>query len=82
MRGRLFILGSFTDDPQGVLTDIGQFALMGIECSLNVLLRVGFELYVAAFAYANLCSGPFYDPQFAFWHADSLAQWHARRNAL
>lgn len=44
MENRLFIVGCFQHDPQGILTTVGQFALMGIERGFNCLLGIGLKL--------------------------------------
>jgi hypothetical protein len=74
MENRLLILGRFAHDPQGILAAVGWFALMGIERGFDFLLRPGFELRVAAFAYTDNRWVMFYDPQLALWHDLSLAQ--------
>ncbi len=70
MENRLFIVGCFAHDSQGILAAVGQFALMGIELYLNI---IAFELGVAAFTYANGGRGLLHDPQFALLHNCSLA---------
>jgi hypothetical protein len=74
MKNRLFIFGRFAHDPQRILAAVGQFALVGIECGFNFLLRFGLELQVAAFANTEQWRGFFYDSQFALWHNPSLTQ--------
>ena len=82
MKNRSFIFGSFAHDAEGVLADIHQFALVSIKCSFNFLVRMSFELRVAAFAYADPCRGPFHDSQFAFRHVSSLAQSASKEECL
>jgi hypothetical protein len=74
MKNRLFIFGRFAHDPQRILAAVGQFALVGIECGFNFLLRFGLELQITAFANANHRCGLFYDSQLTLWHDLSLAQ--------
>ena len=74
MENKLFIVGRFAHDPQGILAAVGQFALMGIERGLNFLLRFALKLRVTALANANHRRGLLYDSQLALWHNLSLAQ--------
>jgi hypothetical protein len=68
MKNRLFIVGRFTHNPQGILAAVGQLALMDIERGFNFLLRLGLELRVAVFAYAEQWRSLFHDPKLALWH--------------
>ncbi|MGC2851386.1 MAG: hypothetical protein WB556_15480 [Candidatus Acidiferrum sp.] len=70
MPNRLFIFGCFAHDSQRILAAVGQFALVGIELCLKV---IALELGIASFAYADGRRTLLYDPQFAFWHVQSLA---------
>jgi hypothetical protein len=80
----LLVLGGFADDPQGVLTAVDGFALMGVELLLNrgLCFRLptaprlaNWKLRVAGLAHAQDGNvlGFLYDSQFALWHDRSLA---------
>jgi hypothetical protein len=80
MRNRLFVLSRFAHDPQGILTTIHRFALVGIELPLDSRLRIpavgiAGELCVAPFADSECrdVSGSLYDPKIALGHIQSLA---------
>jgi hypothetical protein len=71
MKSRLLIFGCFAHNPQSILTAIGRFAFVGVECRLKGPLGVAFKLQIAPFAYAS--HWPLFDnPQFAFSHEPSL----------
>jgi hypothetical protein len=70
MKNKLFIVGCFAHDPQGVLTAIKRLTLVGIKLCLNVGI---FELSVAPFTNADGGRRLFYHPQFALLHDLSLA---------
>jgi hypothetical protein len=74
MANRLFIVGCFAHDSQGILAAVGQFTLMGIERHFNFLLRFDLELRVTTVTNAHHWSGLAYDSQLALWHDLSLAQ--------
>jgi hypothetical protein len=41
---RLFIVGRFAHDAQGILATVGKFAFVGIKSGLNLVLEIGLEL--------------------------------------
>ena len=77
MRSKLFVLGCFTHDSQGVLAAIHELALVGVE----LLLDAGFnrrserghgaKLHVAILADAELRRFS-HDPKFSLFHDPSL----------
>ena len=50
MRNRLLVFRSFADDPQSVLTTIGERAFVGVKLCLNIGIL---ELSVASFTNAD-----------------------------
>jgi hypothetical protein len=85
----LFAFRRFAHDPQGILTAVHQFTLVGIELVANTSQsRVGIcqrlgchaELSIAAFTDSEHRDTPgmFYDPELAFGHVQSLAHREGR----
>jgi hypothetical protein len=77
-RGTLPLLAfrGFPHDPQSVLAAVNGLALVGFKLCLNIGVwarKVGLELGVAPFAYADGRRALLYDPQFALLHDCSLA---------
>ncbi len=73
MKSRLFIFGSFADDPQGILAAIGQFALVGSKGILKGLLRIALELRIATLTNTEHRRSVSCDSEIALWHDLSLA---------
>jgi hypothetical protein len=73
MKNRLFIFGSFADNPQGILAAIGQFALVGSEGILKGLLGITLELRIATLTNTEHRRGVSYDSEIVLWHDLSLA---------
>jgi hypothetical protein len=71
MRNRLFVLGSFADDPQSILTGIQRLAVVGIERGLNLGIGAA-KLRTTAFTDGE-GRIPLHDSQLAFRHENSLA---------
>lgn len=61
----LLTFRGFSDDTQGVLTAVRQFAFVGVELRLNIGTL---ELGVATFADADCRRRLFHDPQFTRLH--------------
>jgi hypothetical protein len=70
---RLFVLGSFTDDPQSILAAVHRLALMGVKLCPDFGFGIRAKLRVAPFAHAKNLRSLFYDPEAAFRHDCSLA---------
>jgi hypothetical protein len=66
----LFVLGSFADDPQGILAAIYWLALVGVKLCQNI---APLERGVAPFADGNGWRSLLYKPELAFSHTQSLA---------
>lgn len=70
---QLLAFRGFAHDPQGVLTAVHQFALVGIERGEDRSQPIAFELGIAVLADTDKGRGALHDPQLAFLHDCSLA---------